>query len=157
MNLLKRSNGNGGSATAELPTLFNVPSLFNDYFLNDWFSRSTLNDTGSLPAVNVKETNDAYELEVAAPGLKRDDFKVEMNNDRLIISAEKKVEDKEGKEDGDYVRREYSYQSFMRSFSLPESMVDGDKISAKYSDGVLHIHVPKTENAKPRLKKIQIS
>jgi len=96
-------------------------------------------------------------LEVAAPGLKRDDFKVEMNNDRLIISAEKKVEDKEGKEDGDYVRREYSYQSFMRSFSLPESMVDGDKISAKYSDGVLHIHVPKTENAKPRLKKIQIS
>jgi HSP20 family protein len=156
-SLLKRSNGSSGSQTAELPTLFNVPSLFNDFFLNDWFTRSSTTDNGSLPAVNVKETNEAYELEVAAPGLSRDDFKVEMNNDRLIISGEKKIENKEGQEGGDYVRREFSYQSFLRTFSLPESMVDSNKISAKYSDGILHIHVPKTENAKPKTKKIQIS
>src|SRR4051812_33722504 len=105
-NLLKRSNGNSGSSTSELPSLFNVPSLFNDFFLNDWFSRST-GDAGTLPAVNVKETNEAYELEVAAPGLKRDDFKVEMNNDRLIITGQKQTEDKEGKEGSDYVRREF--------------------------------------------------
>jgi HSP20 family protein len=155
-NLLKRSNGESGSSTTEIPSLFNVPSLFNDFFLNDWFSRSSGN-TGALPAVNVKETNEAFELEVAAPGLKRDDFKVEMNNDRLIITGEKKMEDKEGKEGSDYVRREFNYQSFMRSFSLPQTMVDSNKIVAKYSDGVLHIYVPKTENAKPKVKNIQIS
>jgi HSP20 family protein len=157
MNLLKRSDGNSGSSTSELPTLFNVPSLFNDFFLNDWFTRTSPSEGGSLPAVNVKETNEAYELEVAAPGLTRDDFKVEMNNDRLIISGEKKLENKEGREGSDYVRKEFSYQSFMRSFSLPEAMVDSNRISAKYHDGILHILVPKTENAKPRMKKIQVS
>jgi HSP20 family protein len=138
-----------------------VPSLFNDWLLNDWFPRGTWGgaDTNSsaLPAVNVKETKDAFELDVAAPGLNRNDFKVEMHNDRLIISAEKKTENKEGEEGSDYVRREFSYQSFVRSFSLPQTHVDSNKISAKYSDGILHIHVPKSEDAKPKVKSIQIS
>ena len=126
-----------------------IPSLLDDFFGRDWLD-STMADwrtSGStLPAVNVQETNDDYMIEVAAPGMKRDDFKIELDNDVLTISSQR--EDSREEKDGNYTRREFSYQSFQRSFSLPQNRVKGDEITAKYVDGVLRITVPKTEDAK---------
>ena len=142
MKNLVRNNGNSFSS---------VPSLLNDFFTDDWFNSSLANwktAGASLPAVNVRETNDDYIIDVAAPGLKRENFKVELDNNILTISSEfeEKQEEKEGHEN--FTRREFSYQSFQRSFSLPENKVDGGKISARYTDGILHVVVPKREEAK---------
>jgi HSP20 family protein len=134
-----------------------IPSLFDDFFNRDWLdsSLSTWKTTGAtLPAVNVRENNDAFAIEVAAPGMKRDDFKVELQNDMLTISSELRNQQEDKGQNGDYTRREFSYQSFQRSFSLPENRVDGNNISAHYTDGILHVVIPKREEAKvkpPRL------
>ncbi|GIV38115.1 MAG: heat-shock protein [Cyclobacteriaceae bacterium] len=128
-----------------------IPSLFDDFFMRDWFDWSLGNwrSAGStLPAVNIIETNDDFRIEVAAPGMKREDFKVELDNNMLIISSEREEKIEEKDKNGNYTRREFSYQSFQRSFALPENMVDGEKISARYKDGILHITVPKREEAK---------
>ena len=126
-----------------------IPSMLDDFFSKDWLD-STMADwrtSGStLPAVNVKETNDDYMIEVAAPGMKRGDFQIVLDNDVLTISS--KREDSHEEKDGNYTRREFSYQSFQRSFSLPQNRVKGDEITAKYVDGLLRINVPKTEDAK---------
>ena len=126
-----------------------IPSLLDDFFGRDWLD-STMADwrtSGStLPAVNVQETNDDYMIEVAAPGMKRDDFKIELDNNVLTISSQQ--EDSHEEKDGNYTRREFSYQSFKRSFSLPQNRVKGDEITAKYVDGILRITVPKTDDAK---------
>lgn len=137
-----------------------APSFFDDAMIRGWFNQPFTHNAerGSVPAVNVRETNEAYELEVAAPGLGKEDFKVELDNNTLVISAEKEDKHEEQNEKGNYTRREFSYQSFVRTFSLPERMVEGDRISAKYHDGILHITVPKTEEAKVKpAKKIAIS
>ena len=102
----------------------------------------------TLPAVNVQETNDDYLIEVAAPGMKRNDFKVELDNSVLIISSQR--ENSQEENDDTYTRREFSYQSFQRSFALPQNLVKGDEIKAKYDDGILRITVPKTEDAKAK-------
>ncbi len=128
-----------------------IPSLFDDFFMRDWFDWSLGNwrSAGStLPAVNIIETNDDFRIEVAAPGMKREDFKVELDNNMLVISSEREEKNEEKDKNGNYTRREFSYQSFQRSFALPENMVDGEKISARYKDGILHITVPKREEAK---------
>lgn len=127
-------------------------SLIDQFFNNDFFDWSSRNfsvTNTTLPAVNIKEDNDKFQVEVAAPGLKKEDFKVEVNHNVLSISSEKKEEKTEGQEGGTYTRREFSYQSFVRSFSLPES-VDADKIEASYNDGVLVLNIPKKEEAKPK-------
>lgn len=134
------------------------PSLFEDMFNRDWnnFPSVSNGGQGTLPAVNVRETDQAYEVEVAAPGMTKEDFKVELDNNILIISAEKesKKEDKEG----NYSRREFSYQSFERTFSLPEKLVKGDAIAANYKEGILHVSIPKTEEGKHKnVKQIAIS
>ena len=137
-----------------------IPSLFDDTTMRDWFNWSFANamERGSVPAVNVKETNDAYVLEVAAPGMTKKDFNIELDNNRLVISAEKEEKHEEQNDSDNYSRREFNYQSFVRTFSLPERLVKGDKISAKYLDGILHITVPKTEEAKVKpAKQIEIS
>lgn len=142
MKNLVRTNGNSFSS---------VPSLLNDIFTDDWFNSSLANwkTAGTnLPAVNVRETNDDFMIDVAAPGMKRDDFKVELDNNILTISSELEEKQEEKDKNGRYTRREFSYQSFQRSFSLPENKVDGGKISAKYTDGILHVVVPKREEAK---------
>ena len=129
-----------------------VPSLFNDFFtkdLWDWSVGNSSSTNTTVPAINVKETNDNFEVEVAAPGLKKDDFKVELDGNMLTISSEKKNEWEE-KEDERYTRREFSYQSFQRSFQLPRDVVDENKIQAKYDNGVLHLVIPKKEHAKQR-------
>ena len=136
-----------------------IPSFFDDMWSRDWLNWPLSHHTnnGSVPAVNIKETNDAYELEVAAPGMSKEDFSVELDNNMLVISAQKEHKKEEQDEKGNYARREFSYQSFTRTFSLPERMVKGDQISAKYKDGILQISVPKTDEAKVKpAKQIQI-
>lgn len=138
-----------------------IPSFLDNMLTRDWFNGSPANnggDGGTMPAVNVRETNDAFELEVAAPGMSKQDFNVELDNNMLVISAQKRHDHEEQDKEGNYTRREFSYQSFTRTFSLPERMVEGDKISAKYHDGILHISIPKTEEAKVKpAKQIEIA
>lgn len=142
MTSLVRSNG------SFFPT---IPSLLDDFFNRDWLDSSLAGwwtGGATLPAVNVKETGDDFRIEVAAPGMKRGDFKVELDNDVLTISAEREDRKEEKGSDGHYTRREFSYDSFRRSFSLPEDKVRGDKITARYVDGILQVTVPKSEEAK---------
>src|SRR5690242_15084105 len=141
-------------------TLFpSLPSILEDFFNRDW-ADSTLanrNYSATLPAVNVKETNEDYLIEVAAPGMKRDEFKVELDNNVLTISSQHEEKHEEQDETRNYTRREFNYQSFQRSFTLPENKVEGEKISARYADGILHILVPKKDEAKVKpIKQITI-
>jgi HSP20 family protein len=141
-------------------TLFpSLPSLLEDFFNRDWVD-STLaksNFSATLPAVNVRETNDNFIIDVAAPGMKRDDFKVELDNNVLTISSHQEEKQDESTETGNYTRRKFNYQSFRRSFTLPENKVEGEKISARYVDGILHINAPKKEEAKVKpIKQIAI-
>ncbi|HVX25048.1 MAG TPA: Hsp20/alpha crystallin family protein [Parafilimonas sp.] len=142
-------------ATNALTKRTNVlPSFVNDFFKpwNDWFDNG-FEKTLSVPAVNITEVDGQYNVSVAAPGMKKEDFKIDLDGDLLTISAEKE-ETKEEK-DKHYNRREYNYSSFSRSFTLPEG-VKHDKIEAKYEDGVLKLSIPKSENAKPALKTIAV-
>jgi HSP20 family protein len=127
------------------------PSIFDRFWNNelmDW-NRSNFSSTNtSLPAVNVKETDDDFVIELAAPGMNKKDFKISFNNNILTISSEMKDEKEE--KDDDYTRKEFSYQSFQRSFTVPDNMVNGDKISAKYNEGILNIVLPKREEVKPQ-------
>ena len=144
MKNLVRTNGNSFSS---------IPSLLNDFFMDDWFDSSIRNwrSTGAtLPSVNVRETNEDFIIEVAAPGMNRADFKVELDNNILSISSEFEGKNEPAEQNGNYNRREFNYKSFQRSFSLPETKVEGAKISAKYKDGILFVTVPKKEEAKVR-------
>lgn len=114
----------------------------------DWSNSNFSSTNTSLPAVNVKETNDEFFIEVAAPGMNKNDFKVHFNNNVLTISSEKKNE-KDEKTDN-YTRREFSYKSFQRAFTISENAVNGEKISAKYNNGILVITLPKREEIKPQ-------
>ena len=141
----------------------NVLPSFNqfveDFFNNDLseWRRSNFSSTNTtVPKVNVKEDDDTFMIEMAAPGMKKEDFQVRLHNDLLTISSESKRENEE-EEEGKYTRREYAYHSFQRSFTLPAS-ADGEKIEAKYEDGVLKLSIPKREEAKPKPpKSIDIS
>jgi len=128
-----------------------VPSLFDRFFegdMFDWSNRNFSLTNTTLPSVNIKENSDAYQVEVAAPGFEKGDFKLEINHDLLTISSEKKVEN-EAKDGEQFTKREFSYQSFSRSFSLPQT-ADGDKIQANYDNGILYVIIPKKEEAKPK-------
>lgn len=143
MSLIKR-NGN----------LFNsFPSLFNDDFLTrDLFNWGLTNnsDTGTtIPAVNIKETANAFEVEMAAPGMTKKDFRIELDSNVLTITSEKSTE-QEQKDGEKYSRKEFSYQSFQRTFTLPKEVVDDEKIEAKYENGVLYLVIPKKEEAKQK-------
>jgi HSP20 family protein len=127
-------------------TFVNFPSLLEG-FLGEFDSSYAGNQANTLPAVNVIEKSDSFSLELAAPGLKKEDFKINVNENVLTISAEKKVEDKEVKDK--YTRQEFSYTSFKRSFTLAKS-IDGEKINASYNEGILSIELPKREEAKPK-------
>ncbi|NVJ89988.1 MAG: Hsp20/alpha crystallin family protein [Flavobacteriaceae bacterium] len=128
----------------EFPVLSNV---FNDLF--NGLSTSNFSDVNStLPAVNIKENEDEYEVLVAVPGMDKKDFKIDLDNDLLTISSEKKDEIEDVKDN--YTRKEYSYLSFRRSFRMPENVVDRDKIEATYKNGELKITIPKLEIAKPK-------
>jgi HSP20 family protein len=138
-------------------TQASVPSFIDEFFGKDWMDSVFSDRPGiSTPAVNVKETNDDFMIEVAAPGLDKKDFKVDIDNNMLTISSEKEFKNEE-KDEGRYMRREFSYTSFSRSFSLPDA-VDAEKINAKHKDGILMITIPKKDEAKRKPpKQIQIS
>jgi HSP20 family protein len=135
-----------------------MPGFLYRFFENEMFDLSNRNYSNTyttLPAVNIKEDKEGFEVEMSAPGFEKSDFKIELNNNLLTISSEKKIEN-ETKNDQLFTRREFSYQSFMRSFSLPETIESG-KIVAKYENGILAISIPKKEEAKPKpLKQIDI-
>jgi len=146
-----------------LPTIirkrnYSAPSIFDDFFNDSFLPRFVNGDNWSanniLPAVNVEEDEKGYLIEVAAPGLEKEDLKVSVNDGVLTISSEKKFE-KEDKKDS-YIRREFGYTSFSRSFTLPDE-VDSEKISAKHKNGVLHVTIPKTEAKVIPVKDIKIS
>ena len=135
----------------ELRNSNQVPSLFNRFFdgdMFDWSNSNFSNTNTTIPSVNIKENPDAFIVEVAAPGFEKADFKIELNLNRLSISSEKKVEN-EAKEGEVFTKREFSYQSFTRSFTLPQT-ADGDRIEANYQNGILNVVIPKREEAKPK-------
>lgn len=135
-------------------------NLFDDLFTRDllnWGVNNSSSTNTTIPLVNIKENNENFEVEMAAPGMNKEDFKVELDGNVLTITSEKRDE-QEVKEGERYSRCEFSYQSFQRSFQLPKEVVDADKIEAKYENGVLRLVVPKKEEAKPKPPKmIQIS
>jgi HSP20 family protein len=136
------------------------PSFFNKFFegdLMDWNSSNFAGTNMTMPAVNIRENNDEFLIDVAAPGMSKENFNVEYDNGRLTISSERK-EEKEEKSDEKYNRKEFSYMSFQRTFTIAENLVNGDKIGAKYENGILHISLPKREEVKPKpARKIKIS
>lgn len=118
--------------------------------LFDWRNRNYSPSTTTLPSVNVKETKDEFVVEMAAPGMKKEDFDIQLDNNMLTIRSERKHENEQKDEDGKYSRREFSYQSFQRSFNLDQQVVDDDNISATYEDGILSLTIPKKEEAKEK-------
>lgn len=133
-----------------LRTNSNLPSLIENLFgrdVNDFFNTNTSSFT-NIPAVNVVEHQDGFRIDVAAPGLKKDDFKLNLNHNNLIISGHQETQDGEQNKNAErYTRREFSYSSFQRTFMLPSS-VDAEQIQATYVNGVLRVEIPKREEAK---------
>lgn len=133
-----------------------LPSIFNDFFDNNWMVKAN----ATAPAINVIESETEYKVEVAAPGMTKEDFQIHINEDNdLVISMEKKTEstegdDKEDKKESRYLRREFSYTKFQQTLILPND-VDKEKIDAKVSDGVLTIELPKrTQEEKEKATKV---
>lgn len=126
-----------------------LPSVFNDFFKpwNEWPDNggSAWNRALTVPAVNVSENTKNYKLSLAAPGMKKDDFKIDVDGSMLTISAERKQEKEE--KDEKYTRKEYNYSSFSRSFTLPDE-VNKEKIEALYENGILKLVLPKNEETK---------
>lgn len=138
-----------------LPILKNrefFPSIVDEFFGRDFLPGMFEFQTGiNMPSVNIAEGKDEFRIEVAAPGLEKGDFKINLENNVLTISSEK--EEKTEKKEERYMRREFSYSSFRRSFSLPGT-VDADKISASHTNGVLNITIPKREEARVKPAKM---
>lgn len=135
MSLIKRENFTPSS------------SFFDDFLTRDLFNWPTgTSERSSLPRVNIVETNEDFRVEMAAPGLKKDDFHLELNNDMLTISSEVKMDEEDSEK---YTHREFGYHSFKRTFYLPNT-VEAEKIEAKYSDGILRLVIPKKEEARKK-------
>lgn len=151
MSLIKRNGSN-------FPSFSTFPALFDDIFGRELFNWSNSNFSATkttMPSVNIKETADSFEVEVAAPGMDKKDFQVTLEGNYLTISSSK--EQSQEQKEPNYTRREFSYQSFQRSFELPKDVVDEEHIVAKYENGLLHLTIPRKEEAKkkaPRLIEI---
>lgn len=116
-----------------------LPDIFNDFFDNDWMVKAN----ATAPAINIKETETNYEIEVAAPGMTREDFMIKIENgNQLVVTMEKKQENKEENQASRYLRREFSYSKFQQAMILPDDVVK-EKIGAKMENGVLTIDLPK--------------
>jgi len=136
------------SLTKRSDVLF--PALMNEIFRPDWFG-GTENARAAVPAVNIKENEKDFELELFVPGRVKDDFSIEIDDSVLTISAETKEENKEKKEN--FTRREFTISSFKRAFTLPDTVAT-DKIEATYEDGILKFNLPKKEEALPKPKRM---
>lgn len=130
-----------------LRTRTSWPNLVEEFFNGDLFPRFLSEPGHSLPAVNIIEGKEDYKIEVAAPGLQKGDFKINLDNNILTVSSEKEEKNESG--DEKVMRREFSYYSFSRSFTLPDT-VNTDKIGAKHRDGILTITIPKRDEAKQK-------
>ena len=125
-----------------------LPDIFDNMFKHDFFNE--MKDYNYLPAVNIVEEENNFELHVSAPGLNKEDFKINLENETLTISSEKKEEKEETKKN--YSRKEFYHGSFSRSFSLPQT-INRENISAEYENGILKVVLPKKEEAKASLSK----
>ena len=139
MNLIKRNT---------LP----FPSIIDELLKPDWLG-GMQNFNTNVPAVNIKETDTSFGIELAAPGKNKEDFNIEIDHNVLTISSEEKTEKEEKTNEGKYTRKEFSYASFRRAFTLPET-VNTDSINATYENGVLHVALPKREEALPKPKRL---
>jgi len=144
MTLVKFNNGQKNVVNPWFSDVFD--SLINDSRLNDRLVNKT-------PAVNIAETENNFHIELAVPGLKKEDFKISLDKNLLSVSAEKKTENVD--ESKKYSKREYSYNSFVRTFTLPET-ADAAKVDAEYTDGVLKLNVAKKEEAKVQSREIAV-
>ena len=142
MNLVKRNNSNSNF----------FPSIMEELFRPDWMGGTQNMNSVSVPPVNIKETDTSFEVELSAPGKSKEDFNIEVDNDLLTISSEFKSENTTT-EEGKFTRREFSYSSFRRSFTLPETVKEDD-IKANYENGILKISLPKREEALPKPKRL---
>lgn len=131
-----------------------LPGIFNDFFGNEWLEKTA----PASPAINIIETEQDYKVEVAAPGLTKDDFNIKIDEDnQLVVSMEKKQENEQKDQKGRYLRREFSYTQFQQRMILPEN-VEKDKIQAKVENGVLTIDIPKKEEQEetPKTQQIEV-
>ena len=131
-----------------------LPEIFNDFFSNDWMTRTN----ATAPAINVIEDEKDYKVEVAAPGMNKEDFKINVTDDNyLVLTMEKKNESKDEDKKRKYLRREFSYHKFEQSLALPED-VNKDDINATVHDGILTIEIPKVQitEKRPAVKQIEI-
>jgi len=127
-----------------------LSGMFDDFFnteMNDWRQSNFSSTNTTLPKVNIMENDDGFQVEMAAPGMTKNDFNINVEQNILTISSNKEAEGKD--ENSRYTKREFAYQSFQRSFTLPDT-ADGEKISAKYENGILAVNIPKKEEAKPK-------
>lgn len=138
-----------------------IPSFFDDFLgrdVSDWLTTSFPFRESMVPAANIKEAETEFIVDLAVPGMDKKDFNIELENDILTISSERKNEIEEKNEESNYFRREFSFHSFQRSFRVPENRVDVEKIEANYKDGVLHIKLPKlAEKVTKPTRQIKIS
>ena len=118
--------------------------------LFEWRNRNFSSNTSTLPSVNVKETGEEFVVEMAAPGMKKENFDIQLDNNTLTIRSELRSETNDQEENGKYSRREFSYQSFQRSFKLNNQVVDDAHIQATYEDGILRLSITKREEAKEK-------
>ncbi len=130
-----------------------VSPMFSDV-LNDFFNQGINESSHKLPAVNISEDAETFKIELAAPGISKEDFKINLEKDVLSISTEKKIENKE--ESKNYTRKEFSYHSFKRSFTMPDN-VDKENIMAQYVNGILYVTIAKAKKAEDIVKTISIS
>lgn len=144
MKLIKRTN----EPTSGFDSM--LDHFFNDSFLN-WPSTPALTNGGSQPAYNIKEEDDHWHLELAVPGMKKSDFKIDLEKDLLTVSTVKT--ETEEKTNDHYTFRQFGRLSFSKSFRLRDNMVNEEEISASYEDGILHITLPKREEAKANVKR----
>ena len=149
MTLVKRN----GQVNNQLPT------LWEDFFNRDVFNWGSnySSHSSNVPAVNIRETPDLFLVEMAAPGMEKKDFKIELDGNTLTISSEKQSQQVQN-ESEIYSRKEFNYQSFYRTFHLPKDVVDSEKIKARYENGLLNLEIPKREEVKQKpARNIEIS
>lgn len=125
----------------------NLPSMFNDVWGHSWVPQRTSNQS-TVPAVNIRESDEGYSLEVAAPGYDKSEFSVVVENEVLTISVER--EQNAEQTEHQHTRKEFCYQSFTRKFNVPKDLVDSDRVEASYSHGILTVTIPKREEMKPK-------
>ena len=159
--LMKKTNGNGNMPATTFSGL--VEKIFqsnvNRLFEDDFWGFNGVSQNANVP-INVRETDKNYELELVAPGLKKEDFKINLHGEMLTVSFEHKQEQTQQEQsqqakEGGWLRKEYQKRSFTRSFNLDE-IIDAGKITAKYNDGILHLTMPKKEGAQAVSRSVEI-